>query len=582
MNSTLKVNFLATEEKNKGKIYKTMHIFAMSVLIINMTMTAVFFATDEASAQEFIPETGSITVVKTAEGGEAVDFTFDTNFAPVFVLNGGGSKTFTDLTAGEFEIWESNIPDGWYSNGIDCGDATTRPNGGNGIIVTLVDTEDIICTFSNIHHDDDYGSLKVIKVAEGGEAVDFTFDSDFAPSFVLNGGASTTFSDLETGEYTIWESNIPDGWYSNGIDCGNATTRPNGGNGIIVTLVDTEDITCVFTNIKDDCDGGEIKITKSAGETNETFDFNGDFQFTLGSGGEYVAHNLSAGLYEIYEENLPANWSLDAIKCEAASTTRTSNGILIELEKEENAMCTFYNSYEEISRKTFCGDKVVQTPNDNGFDEECDGSAPSGYTCSNECTLEKVLTCEDTGTCGGGGGGGLLIPTDRGGSSASTPQEEQVVVKSEVGIPNLFIIKEVSPTQVNRGETGVEYVITVANNGTLSAYAVTMTDNLPDGLSYSDYDEAVRTWELGDIAPGESKATSFTVNVANDASFGSLVNTATAIAENNAEVSAEATIEVLEIKLLAETGFSWFEFILTAFSATALYTIGRRLNLETV
>jgi uncharacterized repeat protein (TIGR01451 family) len=185
--------------------------------------------------------------------------------------------------------------------------------------------------------------------------------------------------------------------------------------------------------------------------------------------------------------------------------------------------------------------------------------------------------CEDCGTCGGGN---TLFPTNRGGGSFSTPQEEQVVVKGEEGEPNLFITKEVAPTQVNQGDTGVEYVINVSNNGTITAFAVTLTDVLPSGLSYSDYAEQARTWSLGDIAPGETKSTSFTANVDKDASIGNLTNVASAVAENHEEVSADATIEVLAVKVLAESGFRLIEFIITAFSAVSLFVVGRKLNAD--
>ncbi len=39
--------------------------------------------------------------------------------------------------------------------------------------------------------------------------------------------------------------------------------------------------------------------------------------------------------------------------------------------------------------RTSCGDGVIERPNDAGQTEECDGSAPAGYTCLDNCTLLK-------------------------------------------------------------------------------------------------------------------------------------------------------------------------------------------------
>lgn len=44
---------------------------------------------------------------------------------------------------------------------------------------------------------------------------------------------------------------------------------------------------------------------------------------------------------------------------------------------------------------TYCGDNIVQEPNDDGMYEECDGSAPEGYTCSNSCELNNAQ-CEES------------------------------------------------------------------------------------------------------------------------------------------------------------------------------------------
>jgi len=50
---------------------------------------------------------------------------------------------------------------------------------------------------------------------------------------------------------------------------------------------------------------------------------------------------------------------------------------------------------------TFCGDGVVQTPNDNGFSEECDdGNTVDTDQCHNDCTLPIIDPCSEITFCG--------------------------------------------------------------------------------------------------------------------------------------------------------------------------------------
>ena len=41
-------------------------------------------------------------------------------------------------------------------------------------------------------------------------------------------------------------------------------------------------------------------------------------------------------------------------------------------------------------------------------------------------------------------------------------------------------------------------------------------------------------------------------------------------------------LEISEIKVLAETGFSWYEFLAAAFGALSLFVVGRKLKTGTV
>ena len=46
---------------------------------------------------------------------------------------------------------------------------------------------------------------------------------------------------------------------------------------------------------------------------------------------------------------------------------------------------------------TYCGDGILQKPNDDGFDEECDGDGIGEYQiCSENCTLINLTYCGDS------------------------------------------------------------------------------------------------------------------------------------------------------------------------------------------
>ena len=118
-----------------------------------------------------------------------------------------------------------------------------------------------------------------------------------------------------------------------------------------------------------DCEGdipeikGSITIIKDTGDfqTDISFEFSGDWEFSLRSGSSTIFSNLGLGIYEIYEENLPDNWYLADINCGEASTTPVedfADGVFVDLSKGEDVVCTFINAYQEpILDESICGYK---------------------------------------------------------------------------------------------------------------------------------------------------------------------------------------------------------------------------------
>ena len=150
--------------------------------------------------------------------------------------------------------------------------------------------------------------------------------------------------------------------------------------------------------------------------------------------------------------------------------------------------------------------------------------------------------------------------TDTGEVEAVVEENDEVVVLGEEGAPILGITKVVLAEFADQRDTNVEYVITITNMGNLTAFTTSLIDTLPTGLTFSDEESNTKTWNLGDIEAGETKIISYLVNVNADAEPMIYTNTAKVSALNHEEVSANASLEVRVIEVLAETGFDVKEF----------------------
>ena len=108
-----------------------------------------------------------------------------------------------------------------------------------------------------------------------------------------------------------------------------------------------------------------------------------------------------------------------------------------------------------------------------------------------------------------------------------------------VGKPSLAIVK--SGPEKAQLNSDVTYNIVVSNNGTAAAKNVVVTDTLPDGLVGAT--GQTQTFNVGDLAPGQSKNIPVTAKAAKRGRF---CNNATAQSSNAGRVSAEACTVVTE------------------------------------
>jgi Mg-chelatase subunit ChlD len=180
---------------------------------------------------------GSITVVKNVVGDVPGSNWGFTGPSGSFTLPaGGGQQTFSDLGAGQYTISETTKSG--YTASVSC---TSGDSGSDSVIVDLGPGESVTCTFVNSALP---GSITVVKNVVGevpGSNWGFAGPSG---SFTLPaGGGQQTFSDLDSGKYTISET-TKDG-YAASVSC---TSGDSGSDSVTVDLGGDESIICTFTN----------------------------------------------------------------------------------------------------------------------------------------------------------------------------------------------------------------------------------------------------------------------------------------------------------------------------------------------
>lgn len=182
-------------------------------------------------------------------------FDFTTDFASGFALGHNETKTFKVAVGGDYLITEVLDVD-FDLTDIACApsssEVTATPVVGDGEVkISIRDqatsSDTITCIFKNRRKT---GTLKVVKETIGGND-DFSFllTGPEGDSFDLRGGEKKVFSSLPTGQYTITETSLPEGWTLKSVSCGQGVGSENG---FTVTLDKNESITCTFVNFKEE------------------------------------------------------------------------------------------------------------------------------------------------------------------------------------------------------------------------------------------------------------------------------------------------------------------------------------------
>jgi uncharacterized repeat protein (TIGR01451 family)/fimbrial isopeptide formation D2 family protein len=149
-------------------------------------------------------------------------------------------------------------------------------------------------------------------------------------------------------------------------------------------------------------------------------------------------------------------------------------------------------------------------------------------------------------------------------SDDATVEVRLPIVKGDETAPELEITKEVDVEFANPGDT-ISYTVVVKNVGDGDAINVILTDTLPEGFVFDGTDEVVKVWQLGDMAPGDSKTITYAVNVKDDVTPGMYENLAVVGADNATEKEAKVDVEVRAITVLGttlpDTGTSLLDYL---------------------
>jgi uncharacterized repeat protein (TIGR01451 family) len=292
---------------------------------------------------------------------------------------------------------------------------------------------------------------------------------------------------------------------------------------------------------------------------------------TTASNGFFQFIDLAPGDYSLGEV-MKQGWTQIAAPLSTIS-------VLLSQTSANNNFVNF-NSGGSGGPSTFCGDGIKQSPNDallggpnNDGIEQCDGSSelPAGFVCSQNCILQSTGSSGGESSGGSGGGSSVILllnnQTNKTGTTTgnTTAVPENPKVLGESGEPKLSLTKKVNVEFANPGDKNIEYRIKIGNVGNLTASEVVLDDVLPEGFIFSDTGKKSKTWKIGDLKAGETKDIVYFVDILDDATPKTYVNTATAKSLNSDPVVARAELTVKPIKVLAASGFDISEFLAITF-----------------
>ena len=317
---------------------------------------------------------GSITVIKqTVFAYGKFDFASDIPGHSNFSLEttkdnnsntGGNTITFDKLAPGAYSIYEV-VPAGWNPTASSC------DNGDKPEKITLKDGKSIVCIFTNNYYNPTEGSITVIKITNGGNAM-FLFNSNFGvkPITTQGGMGFYTVNKLKPGNgYSISEI-VPQGWNLASSSCNKGTIAN-------IEVTAGSETTCTFYNTKKASEKATLMVEKTtSGGGDDTFNYNmspGAYLFSIttenGFGStqnEQYDDTVDPGTYTI-EEVVPSGWKFNSARCYKDGDSIGTQGdkkITVTVSAGDKVTCRFSNTVRQnLKTPVLPGDR---RPGDGG------------------------------------------------------------------------------------------------------------------------------------------------------------------------------------------------------------------------
>jgi hypothetical protein len=205
-------------------------------------------------------ETGNIRIQKQATGADE-SFEYNGTLGQFFINALDGQtigQDFNNIEAGIVYTISEVVPPDWNFAGVAC-TIDGQPlivDQGPTININLEANTSVVCTYSNTFVGED-GRIVVRKETIGGDGkfeFALTDEGNDTTSFQLMNGQQEAF-ELSPGTYVVAETDRPEGWTLQNLDCGGEGERD--GNKITLSLQSGVTITCTFTNFLENDDPTE-------------------------------------------------------------------------------------------------------------------------------------------------------------------------------------------------------------------------------------------------------------------------------------------------------------------------------------
>ncbi|WP_432427722.1 prealbumin-like fold domain-containing protein [Salinilacustrithrix flava] len=239
------------------------------VTVSNVDVDCIVTNTPEEDTPTTIPPPvptpeADLRIVKAVTGDVPDDWSASFRGVPgneltLFQLSEGNeTEAFLDITPGTVRVRELASSDSELVD-IDCEGTELWEEDGDAVEVTLVDDDDVTCTFTNFYpeeqvlpEEEEPGSITIVKAVQGpvppeGWAFGFDVSDGLGQVILTNADADETFNSVEAGQYTIVEHDNSVTTLGS-IVCDDPDAVSNGRT-VTVDVSEGEDVTCTFTNV---------------------------------------------------------------------------------------------------------------------------------------------------------------------------------------------------------------------------------------------------------------------------------------------------------------------------------------------